>query len=144
VNLQQQNLAARGLLAVQPIRPLPDREQAKPPKPEQALVSIYPDLRPLDLAAQGQGLAQLRRGKTNQPLASGLLDVQLAQPSQLNLESASGVRTTLRNASGSLSLPLTGRFQLEVTPAPGPGDRVSWNGVPLQPVNGKPGQFAQP
>ncbi len=144
VNLQQQHLASRGLLAVRPIPPLPAQEQAKPPKPEQALVALYPDLRPLDLAARGQGLTQLRRTKPAPTLRSGLLELELSQPSQLSLESASGVRTTLRNASGSLSLPLSGGFQLEVAPPPGPGDQVRWNGVPLPPVNGKPGQFALP
>jgi transcriptional regulator with XRE-family HTH domain len=144
VNLQQQQLAARGLLAVRPIPPLPAREQAKPPRPERVLLDLYPDLRPLELAARGQGLDQLRRSPTAQPLRSGVLELQLAQPSQLSLDSASGVRTSLRSASGSLSLPLTGGFQLEIEPPPSPGDRVSWNGTAMQPIQGKPGRFSPP
>ncbi|MCP9883078.1 helix-turn-helix domain-containing protein [Cyanobium sp. Alchichica 3B3-8F6] len=144
LNLQQQQLALRGLLAVRPIPPLPAQEQAKPPRPEQALLTLYPELRPLELAARGQGVAQLRRTKPAASLRSGLLELELSQPSQLNLESASGVRTSLRNASGSLSLPLSGGFRLEVQPAPGPGDRLSWNGAALQPVKGQPGSFAEP
>ena len=144
VNLQQQQLAARGLLALRPIPPLPAQEQAKPPRPEQALLTLYPDLRPLELAARGQGLGQLRRAPAAQPLRSGVLELQLAQPSQLSLDSASGVRTNLRSASGNLSLPLTGRFLLEIEPPPSPGDRVSWNGTALKPVQGKPGTFSQP
>jgi hypothetical protein len=144
VNLQQQQLAARGLLAVRPIPPLPAREQAKPPRPERVLLDLYPDLRPLELAARGQGLDQLRRSPTAQPLRSGVLELQLAQPSQLSLDSASGVRTSLRSASGSLSLPLTGGFQLEIEPPPSPGDRVNWNGTALQPIQGKPGRFSPP
>ena len=73
-----------------------------------------------------------------------MLELQLAQPSQLSLDSASGVRTSLRSASGSLSLPLTGGFQLEIEPPPSPGDRVSWNGTAMQPIQGKPGRFSQP
>lgn len=144
VNLQQQQLAARGLLAVRPIPPLPAREQAKPPRPERVLLTLYPDLRPLELAAHGQGLDQLRRSPTVQPLRSGVLELQLGQPSQLSLDSASGVRTSLRSASGSLSLPLTGGFQLEIEPPPRPGDGVNWNGTALQPIQGKPGRFSQP
>ena len=144
VNLQQQHLAAQGLLALRPIPPLPAGEQAKPPRPAQALLSLYPDLRPLELAAQGQGLRQQRRAPAAQPLRSGVLELELAQASQLTLDSASGVRTSLRGASGSLSLPITGSFRLELEPPPSPGDRVSWNGTALQPVQGKPGTFSQP
>jgi transcriptional regulator with XRE-family HTH domain len=144
VNRQQQQLAAQGLLAVRPIPPLPAWEQAKPPRPEQALLTLYPELRPLERAAQGQGIAQLKRSRASQPLPSGLLELELEQASQVNLESASGVRTSLRNASGNLSLPLTGGFRLQVQPPPGPSDRISWNGESLQPVKGQAGQFAMP
>ena len=144
VNLQQQQLAARGLLALRPIPPLPPQEQTKPARPEQTLLSLYPDLQPLELAAKGQGVAQLRRSRATPPAATGLLELQLSQPSQLNLESASGVRTSLRNASGSLSLPLSGGFSLGITPPPGPADRISWNGEPLAAVKGQPGRYARP
>lgn len=144
VNLQQQQLALRGLLAVRPIPPLPTAEQAKPPRPEQALLTLYPELRPLELAARGQGVSQVRRARPGPPLRSGLLELELAQPSQLNLESTSGVRTSLRNASGSLSLPLNGGFRLRVQPPPGPSDQVNWNGEPLQAVKGQAGVFAGP
>jgi transcriptional regulator with XRE-family HTH domain len=144
LNLQQQQLALRGLLAVRPIPPLPAQELAKPPRPEEALLKLYPELRPLEQAARGQGVSQLRRTKPAPMLRTGLLELELSEPSQLNLESASGVRTSLRNASGSLSLPLSGGFRLQVQPPPGPGDRLSWNGMPLQPVKGQPGSFARP
>ena len=144
VNLQQQQLAAEGLLTLRPIPPLPAREQAKPPRPERALLRVYPDLRPLEQAAAGQALSQWRRGQASAPAASGLLELQLGQPRQLRLESASGVRTSLSSASGNLSLPLTGRFRLSVEPPPGPDDRVSWNGAPLKAVKGQAGVFAGP
>lgn len=150
LNLQQQQLALRGLLAMRPIPPLPAQEQATPPRPEQALLTLYPELRPLELAAKGQGLAQLRRSKANpagqpsQPPRSGVLELQLERPSSLNLESVSGVRTSLRSTSGSISLPITGPFRLSVQPPPGPDDRISWNGEPLQPLKGQPDQFAKP
>ncbi len=144
VNLQQQQLAARGLLALRPIPPLPPQEQTKPARPEQTLLSLYPDLRPLELAAKGQGVGQLRRSRATPPAATGLLELQLSQPSQLNLESASGVRTSLRIASGSMSLPLSGGFSLGITPPPGPGDRISWNGEPLAAVKDKPGRYTRP
>ena len=144
VNLQQQQLAARGLLALRPISPLPAADQAKPPRPDQALLQLYPELRPLELAARGQGVGQLRRAKPSQIPAAGVLELQLSQPSQLTLESASGVRTNLRNSSGSISLPLNGSFRLSLNPPPSAGDLVRWNGSPLQPVKGQPGQFSSP
>ena len=144
VNLQQQQLAARGLLALRPISPLPAADQAKPPRPDQALLQLYPELRPLELAARGQGVGQLRRAKPSQIPAAGVLELQLSQPSQLTMESASGVRTNLRNSSGSISLPLSGSFRLSLNPPPSAGDLVSWNGSPLQPVKGQPGQFSSP
>jgi hypothetical protein len=61
LNLQQQKIAAQGLLALRPIPPLPPQEQVKAPSPDQALLKLYPDLRPLELAARGQAASQLRR-----------------------------------------------------------------------------------
>lgn len=80
LNLQQQQLAARGLLALRPIAPLP-ADQAKPPRPEQALLQLYPELRPLEQAARGRGVGQLRRAKPSQA-AAGLQELQLSQPDQ--------------------------------------------------------------
>lgn len=144
VNLQQQQLAARGVLALRPIPPLPAGDQAKPPRPDQALLQLYPELRPLERAAKGQGVEQLRRARPTRTSAAGLLELQLRKPSQLSLETASGLRTNLRNTSGSLSLPLSGSFHLNLNPPPSAGDLVSWNGSPLQPMKGQPGQFSSP
>jgi ABC-type histidine transport system ATPase subunit len=47
-------------------------------------------------------------------------------------------------SSGSISLPLSGSFRLSLNPPPSAGDLVSWNGSPLQPVKGQPGQFSSP
>lgn len=84
LNLQQQQLAARGLLALRPIAPLPAGDQAKPPRPEQALLQLYPELRPLEQAARGQGVGQLRRARPSQTAAAGLLELQLSQPGQFS------------------------------------------------------------
>ncbi|MCP9890888.1 helix-turn-helix domain-containing protein [Cyanobium sp. Aljojuca 7D2] len=143
VNLQQQHLAARGLLALRPIPPLPRQQQAKPAKPEQTLLNVYPDLRPLELAARGQGIGQLRRNRATPASATGLLELQLNKPSQLSLTSDSGVRTSLRNASGSITMPLSGGFSLAITPPPGSGERINWNGEPLPAQQGNPGKFIQ-
>ncbi|MDA0718144.1 MAG: helix-turn-helix transcriptional regulator [Cyanobacteria bacterium] len=88
MNMQQQQLAARGLLAIRPISPLPAREQAKPPRPEQALLKLYPDLRPLELAARGQGIAQLKRASLSQAAVDGLLELQLDQQDQFSSPAA--------------------------------------------------------
>jgi hypothetical protein len=62
INLQQQQLASAGLLALHPVPPPPPSS----PKPNATetkvqLERVYPNLRPLDLAAKGQALSLLSR-----------------------------------------------------------------------------------
>jgi hypothetical protein len=76
LNLQQQRLAAAGLLAVSPIPPRPASSAdpgataplaaspAAPAGPQQALLGAYPELRPLGQAAEGQGLRLWREASS--------------------------------------------------------------------------------
>jgi len=144
LNLEQQRLAAQGRLALRPIPPLTAQEQNRPPSAGASLLQSFPDLRPLDLAARGQGLRQLARDTAAASSSQGLLELQLDESSQLSLRSDGGLSSDLVGVKGQLQLPLTSPFQLRITPAPGATSRVLWNGQPLPPNRGEPGQFAVP
>lgn len=152
LNLEQRRLAARGLLALNPLPPMAERaRQALPPVGSDLLLTLYPELRPLALARQGQALAVLRRPDPvgsagsppaqppQQPAAGGVLSLQLSRPTRLQLRSADGQRQTLQLGAGELQLPLLAPAELIVEPAPEQGLAVLWNGAPLSPV--APGRY---
>lgn len=145
LNLEQQRLAAQGLLALRPIPPLPPSEQAKPQPPGASLLQAYPELRPLDQAAQGQGLRLLSRDiEQADRFSPGILELRLTASSRVSLRTEAGPSSSLDAVQGQLRLPLTSPFLLRIVPAPATAAQVSWNGQPLAPLPGRPGQFALP
>ena len=167
LNLEQQRLAAAGLLALRPVAPLAatngqgkaDANAAQDPDStsdggaKDKLESLYPDLRPLDQASRGQGLRLL--GQSSRAVAAGetgQLLIRLAQPSQIQLQTAGGLHVTLAGSKGELLLPVTTPFRLNLSPPPAGQSQTSgtalgsveWNGQELQPVVGHRDQFALP
>ena len=146
VNLQQQQLASAGLLALHPVSPLPPSS----PKPKASgakaqLERDYPNLRPLDLAAKGQALRLLSASPASQvPSETGQLLIRLDQPSAVSLQDSKGLRTNLQAGKGELVLPLTSPFRLSIDPPPKGAFAVEWNGALLAPLKGKPNQFVLP
>ena len=146
VNLQQQQLASAGLLALHPVPPLPPSS----PKPKASgakaqLERDYPNLRPLDLAAKGQALRLLSASPASQvPSETGQLLIRLDQPSAVSLQDSKGLRTNLQAGKGELVLPLTSPFRLNIDPPPKGAFAVEWNGALLAPLKGKPNQFVLP
>ena len=146
VNLQQQQLASAGLLALHPVSPLPPSS----PKPKASgakaqLERDYPNLRPLDLAAKGQALRLLNASPSSQvPSETGQLLIRLDQPSAVSLQDSKGLRTNLQAGKGELVLPLTSPFRLNIDPPPKGAFAVEWNGALLAPLKGKPNQFVLP
>ncbi|MCP9810004.1 helix-turn-helix domain-containing protein [Cyanobium sp. HWJ4-Hawea] len=142
INLQQQRLAAEGLLALQPVPPLSATQarQLAKPKGEQQLLQLYPDLRPLELAAKGQALkllqAEARQPSRGQPGQPGQLRIQISQPSQITLESQGGVRSKLQASQGELVLQISPPFRLSLNPAPKAAGTIEWNGEVLPPLDG--------
>jgi cytoskeletal protein RodZ len=145
LNLQQRQLAAANLLSLQPIAPLPPAQQNRPVNPGTTLLSLYPDLRPLQQASQGQGLQALNSlqqaisGQTQQ----GVLELNLSQASAVQLQSTTGERSQLKGAQGQLVLQLEPPLSLRVTPAPKTGE-VLWNGTPLAPAGQAAGLYRLP
>jgi transcriptional regulator with XRE-family HTH domain len=155
LNLEQRRLAAQGLLALTPVPPL--AETMRPgatPVGSDLLLELYPELRPLALARQGQGLAVLRRREPVLPAdsatqqqpqkagASGVLSLQLSRPTRLLLRNADGQRQSLDLGAGELLLPLLAPDELSLEPAPEQVQDVLWNGAPLRPA--APGRYRWP
>ena len=146
VNLQQQQLASAGLLALHPVPPLqPSDQGSNATETKTRLERDYPNLRPLDLAAKGQALGLLRPRPTNQVASeTGQLLIRLDQPSAVSLQDSKGLRTNLQAGKGELVLPLTSPFRLSIDPPPKAASAVEWNGALLVPLKGKPNQFVLP
>ena len=158
VNLQQQQLASAGLLALHPVPPMPPSHpgakasdklltNAKPNTGDAKAQweQAYPNLRPLDLAAKGQALSLLSATPSRQAASeTGQLLIRLDQPSALSLQDSKGLRTNLQAGKGELVLPLTSPFRLSIDPPPKGESAVEWNGALLPPLEGKPNQFALP
>ena len=146
VNLQQQQLASAGLLALHPVPPLqPSDQGSNATETKTRLERDYPNLRPLDLAAKGQALGLLRPRPTNQVASeTGQLLIRLDQPSAVSLQDSKGLRTNLQAGKGELVLPLSSPFRLSIDPPPKEASAVEWNGELLAPLKGKPNQFVLP
>jgi len=154
VNLQQQQLASAGLLALHPVAPLPPSNQGANTSNQQPISESkmqlerdYPNLRPLDLAAKGQALRLLSASptpSTRVPSETGQLLIRLEQPSAVSLQDSNGLRTNLQAGKGELVLPLTSPFRLSIDPPPKGESTVEWNGAQLVPLKGKPNQFELP
>ena len=146
VNLQQQQLASAGLLALHPVPPLQPSDQGpNATDTKTRLERDYPNLRPLDLAAKGQALGLLRPRPTNQVASeTGQLLIRLDQPSAVSLQDSKGLRTNLQAGKGELVLPLSSPFRLSIDPPPKEASAVEWNGALLAPLKGKPNQFVLP
>ena len=146
VNLQQQQLASAGLLALHPVPPLQPSDQGpNATETKTRLERDYPNLRPLDLAAKGQALGLLRPRPTNQVASeTGQLLIRLDQPSAVSLQDSKGLRTNLQAGKGELVLPLSSPFRLSIDPPPKGASSVEWNGAQLPPLKGEPNQFVLP
>lgn len=145
LNLQQQRLAAAGLLSSRPIPPLPADAPAGKER-ETEVLRAFPELRPLERADAGQALARLRRegeGGQRPDLSLGPLELNLERPTRLQLQSGTGAPTVLTNLEGRLTLPVLPPFRLSLEPAPpGGSTAVRWRGAPL--AAGRDGSWRYP
>jgi transcriptional regulator with XRE-family HTH domain len=155
LNMEQQRLAAQGLLTLRPIPPLPPSEQQKPTRPEASLLGAMPELRPLERATLQEALRRVGETRPSAkaypaPESHGVLVLRLQQPTRVSLRSGRGARTDLQGARGELALPIEEGFQLQLEPPPAntadptaDAPAVEWNGAPLAPLPGQPaGRYA--
>ncbi|QNI55390.1 helix-turn-helix domain-containing protein [Synechococcus sp. BIOS-E4-1] len=101
--------------------------------------ALLQGLRPLAELRSQQTADSVAKLLDNQPLP-GVLEVTLKQPSTLTLSSEGGDRSSLKGATGTLTLQLLPPLQLSVQPAPAAGD-VRWDGLPQKAQNDQPGIY---
>ena len=129
LNQQQRQLAIDNTKSFTPI-PLSLQQDSDP---------LLQGLRPLAELRSQQTSESAAKLLSDQPLP-GVLEVTLQQPSTLTLSSEGGDRSSLKGATGTLTLQLLPPLQLNIQPAPAAGD-VRWDGLPQKALNNQPGIY---
>ena len=147
LNLQQFQLASRGVLSTHPLPPLkePAAAAAASAQTDAELLEAFPDLRPISQAASGKGLRLLRKeARAGGPdLSLGILNLTTPTPTRVEIRSDRGGTTTLSGVEGELALPVLPPFRLTLSPEP-QGATVRWRGAVLAPQSGEGGTYAVP
>ena len=139
INRQQQDLAQRNSLSLEPVRA------------EVEAINLGPNvvgfderiasLRPLEQVQQRtpQQWLELVSGALTQ--SQGVLEVVLAEPRALQLSSGGGDRVQFAASAGTLTLQLQAPIEVRLDPPAGVGDQVLWNGEPLPADQRRPGIY---
>jgi transcriptional regulator with XRE-family HTH domain len=147
LNLQQFQLASRGLQSTRPLPALKDSAAAAAAsaRADADLLEAFPDLRPIRQAASGQGLRLLRKeARSSGPdLSLGILNLRTTTPTRVEIRSDRGGTTTLSAVEGELALPVLPPFRLTLSPEP-QGAAVRWREAVLAPLSGAGGTYAVP
>ena len=135
LNRQQRHLAEQGRFSSMPVPPLAnERGPGDGDGADASVLAAHPDLRPLQQAAAGTAMQQLREenGNRRPDLSLGVVGMSLERPTRVELRSARGGDTVLTEVQGQLALPVLPPFRLRLAPAPAAG-AVLWKGAPLPP-----------
>lgn len=139
------------------LQPIPAQALQSPSKPGSVgsgtLLTLYPELKPIQQAKRGVGLAVLGRVNGNgggggpaanaDALRPGVLQLNLSKASTIELSSESGARSSIKGASGELTLQLKPPFKLQIAPPP-QANEVLWDAQPLKAISKEPGTFQLP
>ena len=129
INHQQQQLAISNTLTRAPI-PLDLQSDSD---------GLLKGLRPLQELRDAKLSEAIPDLSTPQP-RTGVLEIQLNQPSSIDLSSDGGDRTKLQGALGSVTLQLLPPVQIKIQPEPEPGS-VLWDGIALKSVQDNKGLY---
>jgi len=139
INRQQQDLALRNSLSLEPVRADVEAINRRPnlAGSDERIAA----LRPLEQVQQRtpQEWLELVRGALSQ--SQGVLEVVVAEPRELQLSSGGGDRVQFTAAVGGLTLQLQAPIELRLDPPAGAGDQVLWNGEPLPVDQERPGIY---
>ena len=139
INRQQQDLALRNSLSLEPVR-----------------ADVEAITRGPNLASSDEGIAALRpleqvQKRTPQqwlelvrgalPQSQGVLEVMVAEPRELRLSSGGGDRVQFTTSAGRLTLQLLALIEVRLDPPAGAVDQVLWNGEPLPVDQERPGIY---
>ena len=133
INRQQQDLALRNSISLEPLRADVERITSGPnPTGSEERIAA---LRPLEQVQKRtpQQWLDLVRGAL--PQAQGVLEVVVAEPRQLKLSSGGGDQVQFATSAVTLTLKLQVPIELHLDPPAGDEDQVLWNGEPLLPVD---------
>jgi hypothetical protein len=139
INRQQQDLALRNSLSLEPVRADVEAITRGPnlAGSEEAIAA----LRPLEQVQQRtpQQWLELVRGAL--PQSQGVLEVVVAEPRELQLSSGGGDRVQFATSAGTLTLQLQAPIEVRLDPPAGAEDQVLWNGEPLPVDQERPGIY---
>ena len=139
INRQQQDLAMRNSLSLEPVRADVEAINRRPnlAGSDERIAA----LRPLEQVQQRtpQEWLELVRGALSQ--SQGVLEVVVAEPRELQLSSGGGDRVQFTATVGGLTLQLQAPIELRLDPPAGAGDQVLWNGEPLPVDQERPGIY---
>ena len=139
INRQQQDLALRNSLSLEPVRADVEAINRRPnlAGSDERIAS----LRPLEQVQQRtpQQWLELVSGALTQ--SQGVLEVVVAEPRELQLSSGGGDRVQFTASAGTLTLQLQAPIEVRLDPPAGVGDQVLWNGQPLPVDQQRPGIY---
>ena len=139
INRQQQDLALRNSLALEPVRADVEAINRRPilAGSDERIAA----LRPLEQVQQRtpQEWLELVSGALAQ--SQGVLEVVVAEPRGLQLSSGGGDRIQFTASAGTLTLQLQAPIEVRLDPPAGAGDQVLWNGDPLTVDPQRPGIY---
>ena len=139
INRQQQDLALRNSLTLEPVRADVEAINRRPnlAGSDERIAA----LRPLEQVQQRtpQEWLALVSGALTQ--SQGVLEVVVAEPRGLQLSSGGGDRIQFTASAGTLTLQLQAPIEVRLDPPAGAGDQVLWNGDPLTVDPQRPGIY---
>ena len=139
INRQQQDLALRNSLSLEPVRA--DVEAiSRGPNPVASDEGIAA-LRPLEQVQKRTPQQWLDLVRDALPQSQGVLEVVVAEPRELQLSSGGGDRVQFATSAGTLTLQLMAPIEVRLDPPAGAEDQVLWNGEPLPVDQERPGIY---
>ena len=139
LNRQQQDLAQRNSPSFEPVRA--DLRALSQGSGRRLDAPDLASLRPLEQAERRELLDWLASDDGAASRSSGVLQVILATPRQLQISSGGGDRLNLKGGSGALTLQLIPPVELVIEPPASQQDKVLWNGTPQQPDGKRKGLY---
>ena len=139
INRQQQDLALRNSLTLEPVRADVEAINRRPnPAGSDERIAA---LRPLEQVQQRTPQQWLELVSGALSPSQGVLEVVVAEPRELQLSSGGGDRVQFTATAGALTLQLQAPVEVRLDPPAGAEDQVLWNGEPLPVDQQRPGVY---
>ncbi|QNJ00540.1 helix-turn-helix domain-containing protein [Synechococcus sp. A15-62] len=139
INRQQQDLALRNSLSLEPVRADVEAISRGPnlAGSDEGIAA----LRPLEQVQQRKPQQWFELVRDAMSQSQGVLEVVVAEPRALKLSSGGGDRVQFMASAGRLTLQLQAPIEVLLDPPAGAEDQVLWNGEPLTVDQERPGVY---